>query len=320
MEQEYSEDYLGSDFIGQQSLRQRISFMINGHKQTGFIESLLFISRFGAGKTTVCRKIMSNLRDENNQPKKQIEINSASLQNVDGFFDQIIIPHVATGEKVSLFFDELDCASPKVHNSLLTILQYDAVTKQSQTRHDGALFDFSFKNLSVLASTTDPQRIHPALLSRFRQMEMDDYTTSELCQILYRYTPNIKYMDNVELQIVAVSRKNPRYISLRLSNDINQYCRQKNKETFDKNDWQELTHLLKILPQGLTTNELMVLKHLKQGACTLTGLCAKMNMPVQTLRRNIELYLLAENYIKIENKRFITEKGSALVDEIEKNY
>lgn len=314
----YKQDYFGNDFIGQKALRKRLNFMVDGQKQTQFIENLLFTSRYGAGKTFACRKIMENLTDERGQIKKRIEINSASLQNVSDFFSQIILPHVANGEKASIFLDELDCASPKIHQTLLTILQYDAHTKQSQIRdNNGVILNFSFKNLSVLASTTDPQKIHPALLSRFRQLEMEEYTNEELCQILFRYTPGITYLDGIEFEIIKTSRKSPRHISLRLANDINQYCSQQNKQKFTPEDWNKLRHLLRILPHGISENEYMLLKILRESPCTLTNLCGKMGMETSALRKRVEAYPIAESYIKIEGKRHITQKGMELLKEID---
>ena len=309
-------DVLGPNFIGQNHLRRRLNFMVEGHNRTGFLENLLFASRYGAGKTFACRQIMHNLTDGKGKPKKHIEINSASLQNVQAFFDQIITPHVANGDKVSLFFDEIDAASKRVHQTLLTILQYDPETKQSQMLHNGNSFNFDFNSLTVLASSTDPQAIHPALLNRFRFLEMQEYSHSELIQILYRYTKKIKFLNDVEKEIILTSRKSPRHIALRLSNDINQYCAQKENDEFNSKDWCTLSRTLRILPHGISENEYMLLKHLRNSPCSLTNLCGKMQMTPQSLRRNVELFLTTEDYMKIEGKRTITQKGINLLDEI----
>ena len=314
-------DVLGQDFIGQRYLRNRLNFMVGGYVKTGFIENLLFASRYGAGKTFACRKIMDSLFDrETNQPKRKIEINSASLQNTSAFFDQVIVPYVSNNQKVSIFFDEIDCANPKVHQTLLSVLQYDPDTKKSNVRdaRTGVSYDFSFHNLTILASTTDPQRIHPALLNRFRCLEMQEYSQGELCKMLQKYTANIKFLDNIQLEIIKTARKSPRHIALRLVNDINQFCSQKQDNTFSLKDWNEMSHFLRILPHGINENELSLLNHLKEGACTLTNLCGKIGMQPQALRRNVELYLLAEGYLKIDNKRLITQKGMSLLEEIEK--
>lgn len=314
-----NDDVLGPDFIGQGHLRNRINFMVQGYKESQFIENLLFKSRYGAGKTFACRRIMQNLNGNTNAPKVQIEINSASLQSVGGFFDQIVIPYVASGDKVSLFFDEIDCANPKIHQILLTMLQYDPHTKQSQLRdpRSGANYDISFHNLSVLASTTDAQKIHPALLNRFRCLEMSEYSGDELCKILSKYTNGITFTGDVEQEIIKTSRKSPRHIALRLANDISQYCLQKKKKTFGHADWNNMSHLLRIFPHGISENEFMLLKHLRQNPCTLTTLCGKMCMQPQALRRDVELYLLAEGYMKIETKRMLTTKGTEVLNEIE---
>ena len=39
-------------------------------------------------------------------------------------------------------------------------------------------------------------------------------------------------------------------------------------------------------------------------------------MTPQSLRRNVELFLTTEDYMKIEGKRTITQKGINLLDEI----
>lgn len=307
-------DYVGGDFIGQNALRHKINFLLNGYQNTKFIDNLMFVAQRGDGKTHLCRKIGQNLK------KKFIEINGSSVKSVAGFVDQVVIPHISNDQDVTLFIDELACVNPKVLEWLLSVLQYDPHTKQSQAvSPDGVEHRFNFKHLTFLSASTNPEKLSRPLKSRLRSLEFEPYKAEDLVQILRKYSPGIEYPDKVDYDVAMVSRGSPREISLRLANDIQQYLslKPKDKNLFTHADWRHLRSILSIKPLGLTPNEEKLLRILANSPKTLTNLTGAFNLDWGTLRREIELYPLSQDLINIHQKRQITKKGMEVLKEIE---
>lgn len=302
-------DYIGTEFVGQERLRRTINFLIDGYKKSPFLDNILLIAQRGDGKTLLCRKIGEALG------KKFIEINGSSLNSIDAFVNRIIIPHVSDNQDVTLFIDEFATVSPKVLEWLLSMLQYDAKTKTSHAVHDGITHNFDFNHLTFLAATTNPEKLSNALKSRFRQLEFFPYKHDELVKMLCTYTPHINYVDNIHNEIISVSRGSPRSISLRLAEDIKKYINIKNtnKHIFSAEDWMELKHIISIQPLGLTPNEIKLLQILQESPCTVTCLTGKFNMDMATLRKTIELYPLSLGLITINQKREITHRGREII-------
>jgi Holliday junction resolvasome RuvABC ATP-dependent DNA helicase subunit len=312
MEHKYN-DCIGTDFIGQTDLRREINFLLDGFKETRFLDNLLFVAQRGDGKTLICRKIGQALN------KKFLEINGSSLKSITAFVDQIVVPHVSNNQEVTLFIDEVASVNFKVLDWLLSVLQYDPATKCSVATHDGITHSFNFKFLTVLTATTNPEKLSAALKSRFRKIEFQPYKKEELTQILLKYSDGVKFAPNIQDYIISVSRESPRHISLRLAEDVKKYLstKESSKDTFDSSDWYNLRDTLSIKPLGLTPNEVKLLKILKEAPCTATCLTGKFNLDMGTLRREVELYPLSKSLITINQKRQITPKGLEVLGYIE---
>jgi len=308
-------DYLGPDFIGQSALRKKVNFLLDSYKKKPFLDSLLFVAKRGDGKTKICRKIAKILN------KKAIEINGASFQSVTDFVDQIINPHVVGNQDVTLFIDEISAINPKVVEWLLSMLAYDSETKLSSASHQGNTYNFNFNHLTVLTATTNPESLSEPFRSRFRRLEFGSYSDEELVQILKFCCPNIEFADHIEKDIVSVSRGSPREITLRLSEDIKRFLFQKkdNQSQFTSSDLKSLCNILSIYPFGLSPAEIKLLEILSHEPCTLTCLAGKFNLDAGTVRKDVELYPLANRLFTINGKRQITPRGIEVLNSIKKN-
>jgi len=304
-------DYLDG-FIGQQELRKQVNFAVDGYKATKFLDNTLFIAKRGDGKTTVSRKVGENLG------KKFLEINGSSIKSISSFVDQVIIPFVSNNQEICMFIDEVACVNPKVQEWMLSMLQYDPQTKRSTAMHDGVKHDFNFTKLSCVAATTSPQLLSNAFKSRFNRLEFSDYTQGDLVEILHKYSPDVQYSDNIEPNIVEASRGSPREISLRLTNFIYQYLSQrKTDNSFGAKDWDLLRKTLTIRPLGLSAHEEKLLRTLSKSQKTVTNLTGVFNLDMSTIRKEIELYPVSLELVSIGQKRQITNKGIAILKEID---
>ena len=68
-------------------------------------------------------------------------------------------------------------------------------------------------------------------------------------------------------------------------------------------------------PLGVSHIEKKVLAILRRdGQASLQELCAKTGLSRTAIQRDVELYLMKKNLIKIDGKRHITKEGSDYID------
>lgn len=305
--------------VGLEGVKRHLTFLIHSYEHTGFINNLLFVARYGSGKTLICRNIANNLLNSNNKPKKLIEINCATLRSVTSLMDQIILPHVIDQE-VTLFLDEIDFADIKVIHFLHSLLAYDPKTKKSHFSYGGTNYTIKFQyGLTVLATTTNAEQLPRAIVNRFYRLSISDYKVAELSAMLKKYCPDINFLNGVDKEIIDTCRQNPRHIALRIGNNISNYLIQKKfkHNNFGSGEWNELRRIIGIMPKGVTNDEYKLLKGLVESPLTLTAISSKLNLDPSSVRQDVEHYLLSNSYIRIDGKRYITDKGIGLLGEIQ---
>jgi len=311
-------DYL-KNYIGQEDSKSRLNFYINQFKKTKFLPPLLFSSSRGSGKTELAREIAKNLEDDTGKIKKYIEVNSASLKSIQDFLDDLVLPHIIGNQYVTILLDESHALNSRLTEWLLTAFNTEKDSKTSVS-YNGQQYDFDFKYLSVITATTNPEKISQAFLSRFRRFDLKEYKNEEIAQILTKNLINKNYTVNLEdglsLEIAGYARQTPREI-VHISKDIRGYCEQNNNYEFTFKDWEFFRKIMGIKPFGLTNQEAEVLRCLQTRDSSLTYLAAKLKLDIQTLRRNIEPFLLNKNLMIIDQKRKITRQGIEILKEIE---
>lgn len=303
-------------FIGQESLKTKLTFLIEAHKKTKIFDPVLLVSKRGDGKSDIARRIGKNLlKSDNSGPKKFLEINSASIKTVSAFVDDIVIPHILGNQETTIFCDEFGEIDKKVANWLLSVL---CPNKENKTHawHNGVKYEFDYRCFSFIGATTDAHLISLPMKSRLRRLEFQPYTLKNLIKILENHSPDITYKNNVQLEIAKVLRASPR-ATVMMAKDIRQYTENKGRSIFNENDWEELKYILGILPLGLTIQEFQLLKFLEDGPATLTCLAAKFNLTPSEVRKEIELYPMSLNLMTIDGKRKITAKGREILKCVE---
>lgn len=311
----YKNDYFGDSIIGQQNLKNKIGFYLDSHKKTKIFPNSLFYSKRGEGKTSIARIIGKSLLGSDLKPKPFIEINGASIKNLNDFITQIIQPFVIDKES-TVFIDEINNVNKHTLEWLLSVL---APNENNRTTafYQGAQYDFPFDKFSFLAATTNKEDLSLALKNRLYQFEFEPYKHNELKYILHKNTKDIEFQDGTDDEIIKTVRESPR-TTVMAANDIKQYAAQKNKYVFNIDDWLNFRKILNILPRGLSVSETNLLRYLNDnGPATLTCLSAYFNLDAKSIRRETESYLLSHGLIKIEGKRMITLNGQRLLKEID---
>jgi len=294
-----------TEIVGQDKIKNKLNFLIQGYKKTKILPHLLFVAPRGCGKTLIAQKTANLLARD-----KTIMVNCSTIKNVKSFFNQIMLPYVFDKD-VTIIFDEASELPRDVTMALLTILNPNS-TNQNDFTFDEGTYTFRFNQNSFIFCTTEAQKIFHALLDRLYRIDLQDYSYDELGKIINSnlMTKNQFVQEEILNEIASVCRGNARQAQS-MANQISSYLASKNIKELDKNGWTQIKDSLSIYPLGLTEIELNVIKLLKEyGELRLTNLSAKTNLTKDMLQRNVELYLMRNHLIEIRpTGRALTKKG-----------
>jgi Holliday junction DNA helicase RuvB len=305
-------DYL-TEYIGQTDSKSRLNFYINQHKKSGFLPPIGLFGARGLGKTELARSVAKNLENSEGKIKKYVEVNSSTLKGIQDFIDDLYTPFIAGSQEITILLDEAHGMGHKLNEWLLTATNTEK-TNVNTVSYNGQDFEFNYNKLSLLIATTNPEKLSQPFLSRFRRFDLAQYTEKEISIILLNTLreKNIEIKEELALDISSYCRGTPRN-SIHLSKDIVGYCLQEDNLDFNKDGWAKLRKILGIKPLGLTNQEIQVLKELNTGAKTLTNLAARLKVDRQTLQKDVECFLLSNNLMQVDGKRFITQLGQNIV-------
>lgn len=294
-----------SKIVGQDKVKKKLNFLIDGYKKTKILPHLLFVAPRGCGKTLIAQKTANLLHRE-----KTIMVNCSTIKNVKSFFNQIMLPYVFDKD-VTIIFDEASELPRDVTMALLTILNPNS-TNQNDFTFDEGTYTFKFNQNTFIFCTTEAQKIFHALLDRLYRIDLQDYSYDDLGKIINTnlVTKNQSIKQEILNEIASVCRGNARQAQS-MANQISSYLASKNSKELDKTGWLEIKDRLSIYPLGLTEIELNVIKILKEyGELRLTNLSAKTNLSKDMLQKNVELYLMRNHLIEIRpTGRALTKKG-----------
>ena len=299
-----------AELYGQNNVKKRLSFYLKAFDKTSLCPFLLLVGAKGLGKTEFARQFGGNLKNMDGRNRPFLELNCSTIKNLEDFFDQIFIPLIMDNE-ITVLFDEAHELPKDVTNAFLTIFN----TERGHTRdfrwRDGE-YPFNFKQQTFLFATTEPDKLFPPLKDRLTSVDFEDYTPSELAQILKAQVEDISFAALLEL--AKTSRGNARDC-VKVAKELVNWCASYDKKIFRMNDFHQFCDDLGINPLGVSHIEKKVLSILRRdGQASLQELCAKTGLSRTAIQRDVELYLMKKNLIKIDGKRHITKEGSDYID------
>ena len=305
-----------SEIIGQDKVKKKLNFLLEGYKKTKILPHLLFVAPRGCGKTLIAQKTADIMKRD-----KTILVNCSTIKNVKQFLNQIMLPYVYNKDAV-IIFDEASELPRDVTMALLTILNPNQNNSNEFTFDEGT-YSFHFNLNSFIFCTTEAQKMFHALLDRLYRVDLEDYSYIDLGKII---NSNLKLKDQfiseeIINEVASVCRGNARQAQS-MANQISSYLASKKSNELTRTGWNEIKDSLSIYPLGLTELELNVLKILKEhGEVRLTNLSAKTNLTKDMLQRNVELYLIRHSLIEVRpTGRALTKKGHEYHKEhLEKN-
>ena len=164
-------------------------------------------------------------------------------------------------------------------------------------------------------ATTEPDKLFPPLKDRLTAVDFEDYEVEHLAKILeLQCDEEISFEESALLQLAETTRGNARDCVKR-AKEIIKYCAVKQSNIFTSKDFKDYCDVAGVNPLGVSDIERKVLNILrKDGQASLQELSAKTGLSRTALQRDIEMYLMKKNLIKIDGKRHITKAGSDYVD------
>lgn len=318
-------DTLFKDIVGQDKPKRELGFYLDSYMRTRMVPNLMIVAAKGQGKTTLARELAKGLVqfDETGnvmqvpskldptvmKPKRKpfVEVNCSTLKSVKQFINGLVIPYVQDKD-VTLLFDEASEIPRDVTMALLTILNPNPENRTTFSL-DEYVCDFDFRRQTFIFATSESQKVFHALADRLERITLEDYTLSQLAQIVQKGLPDVECKDNVLLDVATVLRGNAR-AAQKMASKITAYL--KGTKVFAPKDWDSLRDVLSIYPLGLNAIEIQVLRFLAENSTgtSLTGLSAKTGMSRESLQKDSELYLQRHNLMEIQTTgRMITAKG-----------
>lgn len=294
-----------SKIVGQDKVKKKLNFILEGYQKTQIIPHLLFVAPRGCGKTLIAQETANIMKRE-----KTIIVNCSTIKNVKSFFNQIMLPYVYDKD-TTIIFDEASELPRDVTMALLTILNPNQNNMNDFTFDEGT-YSFYFNKNTFMFCTTEAQKMFHALLDRLYRIDLEDYSYIDLGKIITKNLnlKNQNIQEEILSEVASVCRGNARQAQS-MANQVSSYLASKNSKELDKTGWLEIKDRLSIYPLGLTEIELNVIKLLKEyGELRLTNLSAKTNLTKDMLQKNVELYLMRNHLIEIKpTGRALTKKG-----------
>ncbi len=307
------------NIVGQEIAKRKLNFHMDIFEATDIIPHLLFIAPKGCGKTTLAKAAAQNLLDrESGKPKTFLEINCSTLKSVSQFINQVVVPHISNRE-VTVLFDEASELPKSITMMLLTVLNPNPENRTTFSFEDYVM-DFDYRRQSFMFATTEAHKLFHALVDRCDRIDLEEYTMSELAQII-RYNVKMIELDceeDVLMDIAPILRGNAR-AAQKMANNMKNYLLRTKGKKFNAKDWKALKHALGILPLGISRIELQILRALAQKKeSSLTNLSAKTGLTVQCIRQDFELYIQKHNLMEITTGgRSLTSVGHKYLEDLD---
>lgn len=302
-----------SHLIGQETLKAQLRFYLNAFKETQILPTILLIGGRGSGKTEFAVSLARNLKMASlgGRPKPLLTVNSSTVKNVRQFVEDIVLKYI-NDQTLTVFFDECHALPEPVQTAFLTILNPNK-KNSNLFRYEDSEILFDFRKVSFVFATTDPQKLVGPFKDRCRVLHMGEYEYQDLGKIVREnLDEDLEIPDEVIPDVASVCRGNARNAVLMAKDNIVQYMKGNRIGILDKLHWGKLCDVLGVMPMGLESSEVQVLKALDEfpTGCSLNNLSAKTGFTRQAIMLEFEAYLVKKGLMQIKSGgREITAKG-----------
>jgi Holliday junction resolvasome RuvABC ATP-dependent DNA helicase subunit len=308
-------DEMFKGLVGQSSVKRKLSFYNSAFERTSLCPFLLFAGAKGLGKTEFAKAFAHQLHNKSGSKRPLLELNCSTLQNVDGFFEQVFLPIVNNNE-VSILFDEAHELPKDLTNAFLTIFNTESATSKEFIWQE-SICRFDFERQTYMFATTETDKLFPPLKDRLTVVDFEPYSYDELSKIMaLNIDEDIKIADEA-LQVLSKTVRGNARNAVKRAKEVHLYCQATGNFNFGLDEVDKLSQTLDILPFGISRTEKEILQILyKDGSCTLTSLSAKTGLSKTALMQDHEMYLLRKSFMEIDGKRKLTPNGRKVINGI----
>jgi len=292
------------DIIGQDDARKKLVFFVDSHSNETPFPTMLFSGSQGLGKTFMAEKISKALG------RRLIEVNCTTIETDKQFIEQILLERVIGDKPVTLLLDESHKLSSEVTNLLLSFLNPNSDNANS-VNYKHLSIEYDLSKINVIFATTDAHKMFRPLVNRCEEIYFHTYNEDELYKILklYLWDHTLK-ANKKDLALACRGRARDAF---KLSQHIKRFCSMRDTNQLTKEGWSELKDIFGIYANGLSKQEVQLLKLIKdEGPISCRNLAIKMNVNENNIESEIE--------IRVKELGFImsTSRGRCLTDEGEK--
>lgn len=297
-----------NDFKGNGRIKKVLKLLVNDSQATGKqYPHTLLTGPAGTGKTTLAKIIAHELG------ARIIEISGATLTN-----EQQVISLLANLHRNDiLFIDEIHQVKPNIQGALLKPLEQRHLSFFIDFENEQYLIEKELPPFTLIAATTDQDKLLDALLSRFKVSEhLEDYTASDIKAIAKAQAEshNITLNDNTLELVSDRARFNPRQ-AVRI---IELLQRLGSPKPTAKEARRIINDYLALHIHGLTNNDIKYLDYTKDTPKSLNNISAKLNQ-TRSITTQQERHLIRLDLITTTPRgRLTTDKGINLLANIYK--
>ena len=296
------------EIIGQDSIKSRLKIYSDSYSKTGELPFAIFCGTRGGGKTKLAREFRKTLVHPEFGRPKILEVNAATVRNVESFFDHIYPMWV--DNNACLFVDEFHELPDKLATLFLTVLEKDKnpIRKITVDHKDGSQeYVFDFTKISFMCATTDQQKVLDPLNDRLETIALRPYTGEHLFEI-FETNCEVEVCQDIKREIIFIFRGHPRDC-VAVADKLGQYANAKTLDYITIKDWRDFCYTMGIYPYGLNDSEVQIVKLLgERGESSLEAMSASTGFSKEVIRKKYEHALLKKGLMDIKGKRSLTRE------------
>lgn len=309
--------------IGQKKVKRKLNFLLTSMEKTGLMPHLFLSAEAGGGKSFLAKQIAiatSDVQEHRTGGRRKFaHINAgqfSSMKDFGAFMFETVLD-----TPITVLIDEAHGLSDKVTNRLLSMLEPSNSNKGFFAMGAGEgeeRMDVDFTMATFIFATTEKDKMFKPLMDRLTEVALEPLETTELGMIiLSQCDKEANISTEAVVELVSRLRLNGRS-AIKMGENVNTFLAAYGTNEFTKDDTKELFELMNILPMGLTSEEVRVLKYLRahpQGSRLLDA--ANHISQAPNVVKDMEQYLLRRGLMKVDGKRFITIEGRDYLDNLD---
>jgi holliday junction DNA helicase RuvB len=283
-----------SEVVGQREVAERLAIALEAARKRGEpLPHILFDGPPGLGKTTFATVLHNELG---------VELNMTSGPALDKKMD--VMPYLTNAVEGSiLFIDEIHRLPKAVEEFIYPVMEDFRVDVVLGEGMAARTINLPLKRFTIVGATTRSGMLSGALRDRFHMHEhLEFYTVDELATIVEVNSRKLrtKITSEAAFELAKRSRGTPRLANARLR-WVRDYATAKSDGTINLTLAQDALAMQDIDIEGLDKQDRRYLETLIQvfrgGPTGAEALAATMSLAVDTIKDEVEPYLLRRRYI-----------------------